>query len=59
MIFHRPLLFMPTVMVEFSLLPAVVAQLVFTVVVSITRLPVVVPVVLPLPALLFTCAVTL
>ena len=50
---------MPTVMVEFSLLPAVVAQLVFTVVVSITRLPLAVPVVLPLPALLFTCAVTL
>ncbi|SAJ34057.1 Uncharacterised protein [Enterobacter cloacae] len=58
MIFHSPLLFMPRVMVELLLFPAVVAQSVFTEVVSITRLPVAVPVVLPLPALLFTCAVT-
>ena len=50
---------MPRVMVELLLFPAVVAQSVFTEVVSITRLPVAVPVVLPFPALLFTCAVTL
>ncbi|MNN18390.1 hypothetical protein D3C81_1315970 [compost metagenome] len=59
MIFHSPLLFMPSVMVELSLLPVVLAQSVFTESVPMVRLPVVVPVVLPLPALLFTCAVTL
>ncbi|MNS18177.1 hypothetical protein D3C72_498670 [compost metagenome] len=59
MIFHSPLLFMPSVRVELSLLPVVLAQSVFTESVPMVRLPVVVPVVLPLPALLFTCAVTL